>query len=156
MANKGPHTNGSQFFILFAPAPHLDGKNTVFGKLVGPDAMETLKKLEEIEADAKGKVKAEAKIRNTASFVTAPLRRADSCGTLLPFDDPCRWSVKMASHERYCRLCNPQTFRAFLRLADIYKTESACEATTAHRVVAMGLYNFQVTVTVLVAGLGHR
>ncbi|KAI4288299.1 MAG: hypothetical protein L6R35_002436 [Caloplaca aegaea] len=64
MANKGPHTNGSQFFILFASAPHLDGKNTVFGKLVGPDAMETLKKLEEIEADAKGKVKAEAKIRS--------------------------------------------------------------------------------------------
>ncbi len=62
MANKGPATNGSQFFILFAPAPHLDGKNTVFGKLVGQDAIDTLEKLEAVEADAKGKVKAEAKI----------------------------------------------------------------------------------------------
>ncbi|KAL8910888.1 MAG: hypothetical protein Q9171_003843 [Xanthocarpia ochracea] len=63
MANKGPNTNGSQFFILFAPAPHLDGKNTVFGKLVGQEAMETLEKLEAIEADAKGKAKGEAKIK---------------------------------------------------------------------------------------------
>ncbi|KAL8876599.1 MAG: hypothetical protein Q9198_005236 [Flavoplaca austrocitrina] len=64
MANKGPGTNGSQFFILFAPAPHLDGKNTVFGQLVGQEAMETLEKLEAVEADAKGKVKGEAKIKN--------------------------------------------------------------------------------------------
>ncbi|KAI4139716.1 MAG: hypothetical protein L6R39_006148 [Caloplaca ligustica] len=64
MANKGPNTNGSQFFILFAPAPHLDGKNTVFGKLIGTESMETLKKLEALEADAKGKVKGEAKIEH--------------------------------------------------------------------------------------------
>lgn len=40
MANAGPNSNGSQFFITFRSCKHLDGKHTIFGKLVG--GLETL------------------------------------------------------------------------------------------------------------------
>lgn len=51
MANSGPNTNGSQFFITFRSCKHLDGKHTIFGKLVG--GLDTLATIEQIEVDNK-------------------------------------------------------------------------------------------------------
>jgi cyclophilin family peptidyl-prolyl cis-trans isomerase len=52
MAHGGKDTGGSQFFLTFVPTPHLNGKHTVFGRVI--EGMDVLSKLERVEADKRG------------------------------------------------------------------------------------------------------
>jgi len=58
MAHAGPNTGGSQFFICHSPQPHLDGKHTVFGRVV--------EGLNVVDAIAQGDVMEEVKVLQPA------------------------------------------------------------------------------------------
>ena len=72
MANSGPNTNGSQFFITYKAAAHLNGRYTVFGHAI--DGLETLDKMERVPADAADRPKQELRV-NRVTIHANPFAR---------------------------------------------------------------------------------
>ncbi|KAG8908493.1 hypothetical protein FRB99_005851 [Tulasnella sp. 403] len=99
MANKGPDTNGSQWFITLRPCPHLNGKHVVFGRVVS--GYELAVRISKLPVDGKDRPLqpvvishcGELELRKTAPKVAPPLPRSVSPSSKSPSRSKRRHSI---------------------------------------------------------------